>query len=79
MICRHQAILEYFLSEGGTFAKTALAMREEAGLQDFADSGKGLLEKKWTSIVRLQKKVIMSISFSVAAIIMHIKYYRYWS
>eukprot|EP01041_Mallomonas_annulata_P000959 gene959-1860_t len=32
--------------------------KEEAGLGDTADVHKGLLEKKWTSVVRLQRKVM---------------------
>lgn len=54
----HQAILEYFIAEGPAFSKTVTALKEEVDLTDFTDSSKGLLEKKWTSVVRLQKKVM---------------------
>lgn len=42
--------------------KTAEAFREEANIADSFDDAtrkkyEGLLEKKWTSVVRLQKKV----------------------
>lgn len=42
--------------------KTADAFREEANISDNFDEAtrkkyEGLLEKKWTSVVRLQKKV----------------------
>ena len=45
--------------------KSATQLREELGLGDeFDDATRkkyaGLLEKKWTSVVRLQKKVIES-------------------
>jgi|TARA_R110002003_G_scaffold70_18_gene6471 platelet-activating factor acetylhydrolase IB subunit alpha len=42
--------------------KTAAALREEANIPSAFDDAtrkkyEGLLEKKWTSVVRLQKKV----------------------
>lgn len=52
------AILEYLLSQADTFPATAAAFKEEAKLPDVSESGKGLLEKKWTSVVRLQRKVM---------------------
>ena len=56
--CRHQAMLEYMMSEGDRFAKSIAAFSEEAVLDTAAcDSGKGILEKKWTAVIRLQKKV----------------------
>lgn len=54
----NEAILEYLLSEGTAFARTVEAFRQEANLTGVVDSGKDLLEKKWTSVVRLQKKVM---------------------
>ncbi len=72
MVYSHAAILDYLL-ESGQFPDTAAAMQREAGLGLGAASSsseaaggsssssisgsKGLLEKKWTSVVRLQKKV----------------------
>jgi len=50
--------LEYFLSAGDQFSGTVAALRADAGLEDTEDSKKGLLEKKWTAVVRLQKKVM---------------------
>jgi platelet-activating factor acetylhydrolase IB subunit alpha len=53
------AIYEYFLSEGTTFSRTAEALRDEASIEaEASDSSKCILEKKWTSVVRLQKKVM---------------------
>lgn len=54
----NEAILEYLLSEGGSFVRSIEAFRQEADLGGFSDTGKGLLEKKWTSVVRLQKKIM---------------------
>lgn len=44
---------------------TATALREELSIGDTFDDAtskkyEGLLEKKWTSVVRLQKKVYLS-------------------
>ena len=39
-------------------SKTAAALKEEASLDLSASTGQALLEKKWTSVVRLQKKVL---------------------
>lgn len=62
MLDRNEAILEYLVSEGEQFSKTAAAFKEEGGLEASAvvggGGGRGLLEKKWVSVVRLQKKVL---------------------
>lgn len=68
----HEAMLEYLLSEGTLFSKTIDAFREEAQLTTLADSGKGLLEKKWTSVVRLQKK-IMELESQIGALQQQVK------
>lgn len=54
----NQSILEYLLSNQDKYAQTIESFREEAGLQSATNSGKGLLEKKWVSVVRLQKRVM---------------------
>lgn len=58
----HRAILEYLSSEenSNTFSKTIEAFCEECNIQeaDTKDFGKNLLEKKWTSVIRLQKRVM---------------------
>ncbi|CAK9252808.1 unnamed protein product [Sphagnum jensenii] len=54
----NEAILEYLISEGDTFKKTIEYFKIESQLNGFVTSEKGLLEKKWTSVVRLQKKVM---------------------
>ena len=50
------AILEYLITEG--FQKTIDTFKEEAQISSSIDTNKGLLEKKWTAVVRLQKKVM---------------------
>lgn len=52
-------MLEYMQSQGGTFAEAAETFAAAAGLEagPTGGEGKGLLEKKWTSVVRLQRKV----------------------
>lgn len=57
---RHKSIIAYLTSVNLT--KSAGALREELDIGDAFDDAtskkyEGLLEKKWTSIVRLQKKV----------------------
>lgn len=52
------AIWEYLLAEGDTFASTIQAFKEEAQIADEPDISRCLLEKKWTSVVRLQKQVL---------------------
>ncbi|KAF0687320.1 Aste57867_20930 [Aphanomyces stellatus] len=57
----HQAILEYLSGLGATFAQSASAFQQDAGLTMTGESDPsktGLLEKKWTSVVRLQRKVM---------------------
>lgn len=52
------AILEYMLSQPDAFGKSAETFKAEAAITEKVEVGKGLLEKKWTSVVRLQKKVM---------------------
>ena len=54
----NSAILEYLLSQPDAFGKSAEIFKQEALITEKVDAGKGLLEKKWTSVVRLQKKVM---------------------
>ncbi len=56
----HKSIIAYLSSTN--LAKSAAALREELSIGDGFDEATskkyaGLLEKKWTSVVRLQKKV----------------------
>lgn len=57
--CRHKSILDYLQTNG--YTETLNAFKEEADQPDFQPDPKakwsGLLEKKWTSVIRLQKKV----------------------
>lgn len=56
---RHVAILEFLRDAGPAFARSAEAFELDAGLQrEGVPRATGLLEKKWTSVVRLQKKVL---------------------
>lgn len=57
----HKSMVAYFLSTGMT--KTASILREESDLDEkfddlMAKRYETLLEKKWTSVVRLQKKIM---------------------
>lgn len=58
---RHRALIAYLTSNN--LPNTAAALRAELGIgEDVFDAAtakkyEGLLEKKWTSVVRLQKKV----------------------
>lgn len=61
MIISHKSIIAYLTSVKLT--ATATALRQELNIGDTFDDAtskkyEGLLEKKWTSVVRLQKKVI---------------------
>ncbi|EGZ27265.1 hypothetical protein PHYSODRAFT_553886 [Phytophthora sojae] len=55
----HQAMLDYLVGMGERFADSAAAFEKEADVSKSSD-GKhaGLLEKKWTSVIRLQRKVM---------------------
>lgn len=53
----HQAIFDYFMSQGDKFNLTLQEFRKETTINE-SDIGKGTLEKKWTSIIRLQKRII---------------------
>ena len=55
----HKSLLDYLQSSG--YDDTANALRRDVGLEDVTLDSKakyaGLLEKKWTSVIRLQRKV----------------------
>ncbi|TIC68173.1 hypothetical protein E3Q01_00984 [Wallemia mellicola] len=56
----HKSLLDYLESSG--YADSARALRRDLQLEDIVLDSKakyaGLLEKKWTSVIRLQRKVI---------------------
>lgn len=55
----HSAVYEYLLGLGEGFRNSATVFAEEAKLgDDHRSTSAGLLEKKWTSVVRLQRKVM---------------------
>ncbi|KAJ1442076.1 Lissencephaly-1 [Ochromonadaceae sp. CCMP2298] len=54
----NNSILDYLLSQPDVFQASAAAFQQEAGVTMEGGSSKGLLEKKWTSVVRLQRKVM---------------------
>lgn len=61
-LCRHKAIVAYLSSNN--LPTAAEALRQELNIADTFDAAtskkyEGLLEKKWTSVVRLQKKVCL--------------------
>ncbi len=53
----NKSILEYFMHQKG-YERTVSALKQDANLENHENSKKGLLEKKWTAVVRLQKKII---------------------
>ena len=64
LLSSHKSIIAYLSST--KLSSSAVALREELGIGDSFDDAtskkyEGLLEKKWTSVVRLQKKVGRSI------------------
>jgi platelet-activating factor acetylhydrolase IB subunit alpha len=55
----NNAILDYLTAQGDKFLQTIDYFKKEASLSgDSAELGKGILEKKWTSVIRLQKRVM---------------------
>lgn len=59
----HEAIVEYFIDEGDRFKKTIELFKIEAEItndhiKSITTNNKKILEKKWTSVIRLQKKII---------------------
>lgn len=57
----NQAILEYLSSQGDKYASTITHFKQESGLADASQentASKGILEKKWTSVIRLQKRIM---------------------
>ncbi|KAJ3160291.1 protein with putative role during mitosis [Irineochytrium annulatum] len=61
LACRRYAVLDYLYTSG--LKSTFEALKAESpGLADYSPDGRqkysGLLEKKWTSVIRLQKKIM---------------------
>mmetsp|Transcript_28720 Transcript_28720/g.37678 ORF Transcript_28720/g.37678 Transcript_28720/m.37678 type:complete len:440 (-) Transcript_28720:300-1619(-) len=55
----HSAIHDYLVGLGDGFAQSANTFFQEANLEEnHRPQSNGLLEKKWTSVVRLQRKVM---------------------
>ncbi|CAO1621255.1 unnamed protein product [Sympodiomycopsis kandeliae] len=56
----HKSLLDYFQTRG--FPATFEALQKESGQDGFVSDPKakyaGLLERKWTSVIRMQKKII---------------------
>lgn len=58
------AIYDYLISQGGKHSESAALFLQETGLNQDENNltkdslGRGLLEKKWTAVVRLQKKIM---------------------
>lgn len=68
MLSSHKSIIAYLTSVNLT--ATATTLRQELDIGDTFDDAtskkyEGLLEKKWTSVVRLQKKVFSEPPLSV--------------
>lgn len=54
----NNAIFDYLSSQSEVFNQSALVFKQEAGIDNADPSAKGLLAKKWISVVRLQKKIM---------------------
>jgi len=52
----NEAVLDYLKQSG--YAQATEVFQKEANIENIEDKNRGLLEKKWTSVVRLQKKVM---------------------
>jgi len=52
------AIYEYMMSQGEKYSNTIENFRKEASIPIDTEIGKSILEKKWTSVVRLQKRLM---------------------
>jgi hypothetical protein len=55
--------LDYFKTNG--LASSAEAFQKESETEELDPKKSGLLEKKWTSIIRLQKKVSVLLSIDI--------------
>mmetsp|Transcript_16425 Transcript_16425/g.22646 ORF Transcript_16425/g.22646 Transcript_16425/m.22646 type:complete len:426 (+) Transcript_16425:17-1294(+) len=53
-----EAIFDYLSSQGSRFTQSANAFKIEAEIHDGLEMGKGQLEKKWVSVLRLQRRVM---------------------
>lgn len=64
---RHKAILDYLSASG--FTESFNTLKSETHNENFASDPKqkysGLLEKKWTSVIRLQKKVELHVNIYI--------------
>lgn len=49
-----EAIFDYLSTQGSRFSKTVESFKVEASIRDGIELGKGQLEKKWVSVLRLQ-------------------------
>ena len=49
-----EAIFDYMSSQGSRFSQCTNAFKIEAEIKDGLELGKGQLEKKWVSVLRLQ-------------------------
>ena len=49
-----EAIFDYLSCKGSRFSKTVESFKIEAPIRDGMELGKGQLEKKWVSVLRLQ-------------------------
>ena len=54
----NRAILDYLVSSGLGASAAAVAGETGIALDSLDKKNEGMLEKKWTSVVRLQKKVM---------------------
>lgn len=60
---RNKAIADYLLSSGHVDSLEAFKREADVGADATDKKYAGLLEKKWTSVVRLQKRVCLVINY----------------
>ena len=46
------------MRQGDKYSSTIEVFKNEASIREDVEVGKGLLERKWTSVLRLQKRVL---------------------
>lgn len=65
-----EAIYDYLCSQGARFSSTKDSFKSEAGIKEGTELGRGQLEKKWVSVLRLQVcryKIKINLSFLQAS------------
>ena len=75
---RNKAIADYLLTSGHVDSLEAFKREADVG-SDVDKKFTGLLEKKWTSVVRLQKRVRFFASFFLKRLLLLELLFRLWN